>query len=76
MALITAPRTQLFEDLPYWLRQLRITHVGIVPSLIEATMVAVDNSADGDDNKAMDLAYIASGGDKMSDIVSVINPLH
>lgn len=78
MTLICAPRSQLFEDLPRWLDRLRITHVGIVPSLIEATMhavaesveLAVDHDGTGVKKKTMDLAYIASGGEKMSDSVS------
>ncbi|KAL5529265.1 hypothetical protein ACEPAG_5250 [Sanghuangporus baumii] len=77
MTLICAPRSQLFEDLPRWLHRLHITHVGIVPSLIEATMHAVAESVElafDDDgssvkNKTMDLAYIASGGEKMSDSI-------
>lgn len=56
---------------------MRVTHVGIVPSLIEATMHAVSESVElnGDDKgsdkkgQRMDLAYIASGGEKMSDAV-------
>ncbi|KAL5533182.1 hypothetical protein ACEPAF_4958 [Sanghuangporus sanghuang] len=77
MTLICAPRSQLFEDLPCWLHRLHITHVGIVPSLIEATMhavaesieLAVDDDGTGVKNKTMDLAYIASGGEKMSDSI-------
>lgn len=72
MTLVTAPRSQLLEDLPRWLRELHISHVGIVPSLIEATMLAVEESGgpvdDGDD--AIHLSFIASGGEKMSDSVS------
>ncbi|THH11834.1 hypothetical protein EW145_g392 [Phellinidium pouzarii] len=72
MTLISAPRSQLLEDLPRWLSRLRISLVGIVPSLIEATMHAVAESteqredADGQ-NQGMELVYIASGGEKMSD---------
>lgn len=76
MTLISAPRTQLLEDLPQWLQSLQVTHVGIVPSLIEATMHAVarsdKDSANGKTEQAMRLAYIASGGEKMSDAVRVV----
>ena len=75
MTLISAHRTQLFEDLPHWLKRLRITHVGIVPSLIEATMHAVAGSDKASENdgsdQAMNVAYIASGGEKMSDAVCI-----
>ncbi|KAI5124379.1 hypothetical protein M0805_008982 [Coniferiporia weirii] len=77
MTLVSAPRSQLLEDLPQWLQLLRITHVGIVPSLIEATMHAVTESVEQSasesrssvENAAMELAYIASGGEKMSDSI-------
>lgn len=75
MTLLTAPRSQLLEDLPRWIRNLGVTHVGIVPSLIEATMCAVEESPEGslsgNDQGAskMKLRYIASGGEKMSDSV-------
>lgn len=67
MAAVTAPRSVLFEDLPSYIVSLGITHVGIVPSLIEATMGVMEDT--GDD---MPLRYIASGGEKMSDAVSQI----
>lgn len=81
MTVISAPRSQLLEDLPRWLHRLRVTHVGIVPSLIEAAMHAVAESSESapdankqvnGDEKTMDLAYIASGGEKMSDSVGFI----
>lgn len=70
MPLLSAPRSQLLENLPFHIKRLRITHVGIVPSLIEATMGTVE-----EDGGTTDLAlrYIASGGEKMSNTVSV-NP--
>lgn len=67
ITLVCAPRTQLLEDLPKWIRTLSITHVGIVPSLIEATMCAVEQSVD--EEGEFKLKYIASGGEKMSDSV-------
>ncbi|TFK76388.1 peptide synthetase [Pluteus cervinus] len=63
--LFSAPRSQLLGDLPYYVKSLGITHVGIVPSLIEATMGAVQT----DGVNEMALRYIASGGEKMSDSI-------
>jgi hypothetical protein len=65
MPLYSAPRSQLLENLPFFVGQLGITHLGIVPSLIEATMGAVQEGG----NDRMALRYIASGGEKMSDSV-------
>ncbi|KAG5652249.1 NRPS protein [Sphagnurus paluster] len=65
MPLISAPRSQLLENLPSHAQRLRITHMGIVPSLIEATMGVMQE--DGGDSMA--LRYIASGGEKMSDAI-------
>ena len=64
MPLFSAPRSELLENLPYYVNALQITHLGIVPSLIEATL----NAASDDDGKT-NLRYIASGGEKMSDAV-------
>ena len=64
--LFSAPRSELLEDLPYYVNTLQITHLGIVPSLIEATL----NAASDEDGKT-NLRYIASGGEKMSDAASV-----
>jgi len=66
MPLISARRTQLFENLPEYVNRLGITHLGIVPSLIEATLNAVTQKSD------IALRYIASGGEKMSDRVSAL----
>ncbi len=75
MVLISAQRSQLFENLPKWIRKLGVTHVGIVPSLIEATMGAVEqfsgSKADISGEAEMKLRYIASGGEKMSDTVCI-----
>lgn len=65
---MSAPRSQLLEDLPLYVKLLGITHLGIVPSLIEATLSAVSEESEGRD---MTLRYIASGGEKMSDAVRV-----
>lgn len=69
ITIVSAPRTQLFDDLPKWIQTLRITHVGIVPSLIEATMCAIEESANNETK--VNLRYIASGGEKISDPVRV-----
>lgn len=69
MLSVSAPRGLLLENLPYYISLLGVTHVGIVPSLIDATMGAVqeDESMTG-----MRLRYIASGGEKISDSVRVL----
>ncbi|KAG6898366.1 NRPS [Termitomyces sp. T32_za158] len=66
MPLVSAPRSQLLENLPLYAKLLGITHLGIVPSLIEATLGAVSEESEGRD---MTLRYIASGGEKMSDAI-------
>ncbi len=65
--ILAAPRSLLLEDLPYYITHLRVSHVGIVPSLIEATLSAVQE--DEDEGHSNPLRYIASGGEKMSDAV-------
>ena len=64
LRIIAAPRSLLLEDLPHYIKSLRVSHIGLVPSLIEATMVAVE-----DDPETFPLRYICSGGEKMSDTV-------
>ncbi|KAG6917971.1 NRPS [Tephrocybe rancida] len=66
MPLLSAPRSQLLENLPFYVKSLSITHLGIVPSLIEATLGAVSDDNGGADTE---LRYIASGGEKMSDAI-------
>lgn len=61
MPLLSAPRSQLLENLPEHVKTLGVTHLGIVPSLIEATLNASKDE--------LALRYIASGGEKMSDSV-------
>ncbi|KJA27343.1 hypothetical protein HYPSUDRAFT_63026 [Hypholoma sublateritium FD-334 SS-4] len=65
MPLISARRSQLLENLPIYVNKLGVTHLGIVPSLIEATL----NAAQGEDGDEIALRYIASGGEKMSDSI-------
>ena len=67
MPLLTARRSQLLENLPVYVNKLGVTHLGIVPSLIEATMNASQTEKD------VTLRYIASGGEKMSDSVCIIH---
>ncbi|EAU88504.2 peptide synthetase [Coprinopsis cinerea okayama7 len=64
MPLLSAPRSQLLENLPQYVKLLGITHLGIVPSLIEATL-----NASKDNEGGLALRYIASGGEKMSDSI-------
>lgn len=66
MPLLSAPRSQLLEDLPFYVRRLGITHLGLVPSLIEATL-----NAAREDEESMAIRYIASGGEKISDSVGI-----
>ncbi|KAI6045753.1 hypothetical protein EDC04DRAFT_3104410 [Pisolithus marmoratus] len=66
MTIVGAPRSELLENLAHYINYLDITHVGLVPSLIDATMTAVK----GDDaGSAIKLRYIASGGEKISDSI-------
>ncbi|KAJ3550989.1 hypothetical protein NMY22_g88 [Coprinellus aureogranulatus] len=64
MPLFSASRSELLENLPHYVNTLQITHLGIVPSLIEATL-----NATSDDEGKTNLRYIASGGEKMSDAI-------
>ncbi|KAH9854247.1 hypothetical protein C2E23DRAFT_820117 [Lenzites betulinus] len=65
--ILSAPRSLLLEDLPHYISNLHVSHVGIVPSLIEATMGAVQE--DEKSGHGSSLRYIASGGEKMSDAI-------
>ncbi|KAG1756694.1 uncharacterized protein EDB91DRAFT_31035 [Suillus paluster] len=66
MVLLSAPRSILLENLPYYISLLGVTHVGIVPSLIDATMGTVqEDEAMG----GINLRFIASGGEKISDSI-------
>ncbi|KIJ69297.1 nonribosomal peptide synthetase [Hydnomerulius pinastri MD-312] len=66
MTLVCARRTELLESLPRHISRLEITHVGLVPSLIDATMCTVEEDRVGDE---IGLRYIASGGEKISDSI-------
>ncbi|KAI0798002.1 hypothetical protein C8Q75DRAFT_862185 [Abortiporus biennis] len=65
--ILSAPRSILLEDLPYFITEFRVSHVGIVPSLIEATMGTVQEAEK--DGQGSTLRYLASGGEKMSDAI-------
>ncbi|CAL1704680.1 unnamed protein product [Somion occarium] len=65
--IVSAPRALLLEDLPFYIKELHISHIGIVPSLIEATMNAVQD--DVDSGHLTSLRYLASGGEKMSNAI-------
>lgn len=73
MPLLSARRSQLLENLPAYVKNFGITHLGIVPSLIEATLNAAEEGVAGAD---IALRYIASGGEKMSDVVSAGACIH
>ncbi|KLO14184.1 AMP-binding-domain-containing protein [Schizopora paradoxa] len=62
MTHVVVPRTQVLEDLALWIRELRITHFGTVPSLIEATLIHIDDAD-------FFLRYISCGGEKMTDVI-------
>lgn len=72
MPLLSARRSQLLENLPVYVKRLGVTHLGIVPSLIEATLNAAQG---GDPGSDIGLRYIASGGEKMSDSVNILHDI-
>lgn len=67
MVVASAPRRILLENLPYYISLLGVTHVGIVPSLIDATMGTIQD--DEAMASGMKLRLIASGGEKISDSI-------
>ncbi|KAF9649477.1 hypothetical protein BDM02DRAFT_3230298 [Thelephora ganbajun] len=58
--LVSAPRFELLADLQNNILRLGITHLGMVPSMIEATLSTPED---------LPLKYMASGGEKISDAV-------
>ncbi|KAF8610148.1 hypothetical protein BDV93DRAFT_517326 [Ceratobasidium sp. AG-I] len=56
--LVSAPRYEILADLQENLINLGITHAGMVPSMIEATLTGPDD---------LPLKYLVSGGEKISD---------
>lgn len=71
MTLVSAKREELLENLPLHINLLGISHVGLVPSLIDATMCVVE---DDQKREEMKLRYIASGGEKITDSVIRVLP--
>ncbi|KAG2158199.1 uncharacterized protein EDB93DRAFT_1077366 [Suillus bovinus] len=66
MVMISAPRGLLLENLPHYISRFGVTHVGLVPSLIDATMGTIqEDEAMG----GMKLRFIGSGGEKISDTI-------
>jgi non-ribosomal peptide synthetase component F len=64
--LLSAPtsRFALLADLQYHLIHLGITHLGMVPSMIEATLTKNPDE--------LPLKYLVSGGEKISDNVCLL----
>ncbi|CAE6433958.1 unnamed protein product [Rhizoctonia solani] len=58
ICLVSAPRYEILADLQENLINLGITHAGMVPSMIEATLSGPDD---------LPLKYLVSGGEKISD---------
>ncbi|KAJ1310440.1 hypothetical protein OPQ81_007173 [Rhizoctonia solani] len=58
ICLVSAPRYEVLADLQGNLINLGITHAGMVPSMIEATLSGPDD---------LPLKYLVSGGEKISD---------
>ncbi|QRV86117.1 AMP binding enzyme [Ceratobasidium sp. AG-Ba] len=56
--LVSAPRYEILADLQQNLIDLGITHAGMVPSMIEATLTGPND---------LPLKYLVSGGEKISD---------
>ncbi|XWX00486.1 hypothetical protein V2A60_008506 [Cordyceps javanica] len=55
---VTGERLSMLDDLPRTLKELRVTHVGIVPSLLDQTGLLPEDVSD--------LVYLAVGGEKMT----------
>ncbi|KAL4259866.1 Non-ribosomal peptide synthetase [Pleurotus pulmonarius] len=64
--LYNVPRSILLENLSYYVVQFGITHLGIVPSLMEATLSVAQEDGDLENMK---LRYICSGGEKITDAI-------
>ncbi|TIA69776.1 hypothetical protein E3P91_03426 [Wallemia ichthyophaga] len=57
LALVTVPRAQLLGDLREYIVRMHITHLGMVPSMIEALLETPDG---------LPLKYLISGGEKIT----------
>ena len=62
LALVTVPRAQLLGDLREYIVKLHITHLGMVPSMIEALLETPEG---------LPLKYLISGGEKITQSVSM-----
>ncbi|KAF8341217.1 uncharacterized protein EI90DRAFT_1704265 [Cantharellus anzutake] len=67
--LVSAPsaRFELLSDLRRNIWRLGVTHLGMVPSMIEATFQAGNSRGGAEEGKKVGLKYLASGGEKISD---------
>lgn len=61
--LVSAPRFELLTQLRQHIISIGVTHIGMVPSMIEALL----ESPDG-----LPIKYLVSGGEKITDSVSQI----
>lgn len=59
-----AARFELLADLYNNVRKLGVTHLGMVPSMIEGTF-----NGGAEQGRKIGLKYLASGGEKISDSV-------
>lgn len=66
ICLVSTPsaRFELLSDLHSNVQRLGITHLGMVPSMIEATF-----TGGADEGHKLGLKYLTSGGEKISDSV-------
>jgi len=61
--LVSAPRFELLTSLRQHVQEMGITHIGMVPSMIEALL----ENAGG-----LPIKYLVSGGEKITDSVSIL----
>jgi acyl-coenzyme A synthetase/AMP-(fatty) acid ligase len=59
LTLVSAPRFEVLADFRGVIERLGITHLGIVPSMLEATLP--------EGPQGLPLKYVVSGGEKISD---------
>lgn len=58
MCAVTGERLSMLDDIPRTLKELKVTHVGMVPSLLDQTGLLPED--------VPDLAYLGVGGEKMT----------
>lgn len=66
LTLVTVPRAQLLGDLREYIVKLHITHLGMVPSMIEALLETPEG---------LPLKYLISGGEKITQNVGTTHPM-